>query len=68
MTKRKKKQPTECSSFFIILNEHAQVWTGIKGDELAFSDDWDEAKPLENDIQFGHLKRMTHLKLEQMFL
>jgi hypothetical protein len=66
--KRKGYQPIECGQLFIVLNESAQAWTGLKGDDLAFSDDWDEAKPLENDIQFGHLKRMTHLKLEQVFL
>ena len=50
--KRKGYQPLECGQLFVVLNEYAQVWTGIKGDELAFSDDWNEAKPLENENQF----------------
>ena len=66
--KRKGYQPLECGQLFVVLNEHAQVWTGIKGDELAFSDDWNEAKPLENESQFWHLERMTYIKLEKMFL
>lgn len=66
--KRKGYQPLECGDLFVVLNEHAQVWTGIKGDELAFSDDWNEAKPLENESQFWHLERMAYVKLEKMFL
>jgi hypothetical protein len=66
--KRKGYQPLECGQLFVVLNEYAQVWTGIKGDELAFSDDWNEAKPLENESQFWHLERMTYIKLEKMFL
>jgi len=66
---RKKKNtnyipPTQ----FIVVSENGQVWTGIKGDELGFSDDWNEAKPLSNENQFAHLKRMSYVKLEQMFL
>jgi hypothetical protein len=53
---------------FIIVSEKGQVWTGIKGDELGFSDNWNEAKPLNNENQFAHLKRMSYVKLEQMFL
>jgi hypothetical protein len=53
---------------YIVVADNGQVWTGIRGDELNFSDDWNEAKPLENDIQFGHLKRMTYFKLEKLFL
>jgi hypothetical protein len=53
---------------FIVVSEKGQVWTGIKGDELGFSEDWNEAKPLSNENQFAHLKRMSYLKLEQMFL
>ena len=58
VTKRKGYQPIKGNPLFIVLNEYAQVWTGIKGDELAFSDNWNEAKPLENDNQFWHLEKM----------
>jgi hypothetical protein len=66
--KRKGYQPIECGQLFIVLNESAQAWTGLKGDDLAFSDNWEEAKPLENDIQFFHLEKMTYDKLEKIFL
>ena len=66
---RKKKDtnyipPTQ----FIVVSENGQVWTGIRGDELEFSNNWNEAKPLNNENQFAHLKRMSYLNLEQMFL
>ena len=66
---RKKKDtnyipPTQ----FIVVSEKGQVWNGIKGDDLGFSEDWNEAKPLSNENQFAHLKRMSYLNLEQMFL
>jgi hypothetical protein len=66
VTKRKKYQPQPDE--YIVVADNGQVWTGIRGEELAFSDDWDEAKPLTNDIQFGHLERMTYFKLEKLFL
>jgi hypothetical protein len=66
--KRKGYQPIKCGQLFIVLNESAQAWTGLKGDDLAFSDNWEEAKPLENDIQFFHLEKMTYDKLEKIFL
>lgn len=53
---------------YIVVADNGQVWVGIKGEELAFSDDWNEAKPLKNDTQFGHLERMTYFKLEKLFL
>lgn len=66
-TKRKAFQlPT--TSLYIVVADNGQVWTGIKGEELAFSGDWNEAKPLETDIQFGHLEKMTYFKLEKLFL
>jgi hypothetical protein len=66
---RKKKDTDVTPSIkFIVVSEMGQVWTGIKGDELDFSDNWNEAKPLNNENQFNHLKRMSYINLEQMFL
>ncbi len=67
-TKRKAFQLPLTSPLYIVVADNGQVWTGIKGEELAFSEDWNEAKPLENDIQFGHLEKMTYFKLEKLFL
>jgi hypothetical protein len=66
---KKKKNPNYIPPIqFVVISEKGQVWTGIKGDELGFSDDWNEAKPLNDEEQFVHLKKMSYLNLEQMFL
>ena len=55
---------------FIVMNEHLQVWTGLRdgGRTLAFSDDFDDAKPLDFDSQFRTLNRLTLDKLEQIYI
>ena len=53
---------------FIVLNEYAQVFSGLKGGYPAFSDDLDEAKPLTNDSQVKTIQRGTSFKLEKYFL
>jgi len=63
-----RKKQIQQNPQYIILNEHAQVWVGIRGEGLSFSDNLDEAKPLETDEQFNHLKRMTLFKLEKIFV
>jgi len=56
------------SPSYIILNERAQVYTGLIGGYPNFSDDLDEAKPFEGQAKFETLKRVYHAKLEQMFI
>jgi hypothetical protein len=56
------------SPSYIILNERAQVYTGLIGGYPNFSDDLDEAKPLEGQAKFETLERVYHTKLEQMFI
>ena len=55
---------------FIVMNEHLEVWIGMArgGRELIFSPDMEDAKPLSFDVQFKTLKRLTNLKLEQIYL
>jgi hypothetical protein len=56
---------------FIVMNEYLQVWTGLKdgGLTLTFSDNFDDAKPLNFYTQFLSLKRIYKLtKLEQIYL
>jgi len=53
---------------FIVLNEYAQVFSGLKGGYPAFSDDLDEAKPLTNDSQIRMIQQGTSFKLEKHFL
>ena len=53
---------------YIILNEKAQVYTGLLRGHPNFSDNMDEAKPLEGQAKFDTLKRYARIPLEQMFL
>ena len=53
---------------YIILNSDAQVYTGLIGGYPNFSDDMDEAKPLEGQGKFETLQRFTKMPLEQMFV
>ena len=59
LNKKQKKEPE-----FIVLNEYAQVFIGLRRGYPAFSDDWDEAKPLHHIDQTKHLKYGTSYKLE----
>lgn len=55
---------------YIVMNEHLQVWTGLRdgGRSLSFSNNLDDAKPLDFDAQFRCLKRIYPYKLEQIYL
>jgi hypothetical protein len=53
---------------FIVINEYAQVFSGLKGGYPVFSDDWDEAKPLKKHEQFTTLQRVSPVKIEKYFL
>lgn len=63
LSKKSKQEPQ-----FIVLNEYAQVFCGLQGGYPAFSDNLDEAKPLENDSQIQMIQRGTSFKLEKHFL
>lgn len=63
LSKKSKQEPQ-----FIVLNEYAQVFCGLQGGYPAFSDNLDEAKPLENDSQVKTIQRGTSFKLEKHFL
>lgn len=53
---------------FIVLNEYCQVWTGFSEMGLKFSDNIDDAKPLNNDQQLRCLKTYTYHKLEKEYI
>ena len=65
---KKKKPYNPPPGQYIVVNPLGEVWTGIRGKEIAFSRDWNSAKPLSNQNQFDYLHRMTYDKLEQLFL
>ena len=53
---------------FIVLNEYCQVFCGLKYGLPAFSDNIDDAKPLENQRQVEMIQRGTLFKLEKSYL
>jgi hypothetical protein len=60
---RPKPEPT-----FIVLNELAQVFCGLRGGYPDFSDDFDSAKHLVNDQQVKMIQQGTSFKLEKEFI
>ena len=64
----KKKLIEPKSEQFIIVNELAQGFCGLKGGYPNFADDWKEAKPLNNESQFRAVQKGTTHKLESMSL
>lgn len=53
---------------FILLNEYCQVYCGLKGGYPAFSDDLDDARTLENEMQLKIIQQGTSFKLEKEYL
>jgi hypothetical protein len=53
---------------FIVLNEYAQVFSGLRGGYPEFSDDWDKAKPLWNANQVKNIQHGTNYKIEICYL
>jgi len=63
-----KKSTEEPVRKFIVLNEYCQVFCGLKHGLPAFSDNIDDAKPLENQRQIEMIQRGTLFKLEKSYL
>jgi hypothetical protein len=61
--KQREPEPT-----FILLNEYCQVFCGLQGGYPAFSDDLDEAKPLERDSQVRMIQQGTSFRLGKEYL
>jgi len=72
MTKKSKRHTSEepDAKPYIVYNEYLQVWIGLRegGRSIAFSDDYDDAKPLKYEEQFKCLQRLTTLKLEKEYI
>ena len=61
---KKSREPKEPE--FIVMNECAQVFSGLKRGYPAFSDDMDEARTIVNDAQFRIIQQGTSFKLEKL--
>lgn len=59
---------SEPKKIFIILNDQAEVFSGLKGGYPVFSIDFNKAKLLEREAQFKTLERMTHLPLHKEYI
>jgi len=53
---------------FIIINSDAQVFTGLIRGYPNFSNNLDDAKPLEGQAKFETLKQCFKLDIEQIFI
>ena len=70
VSKKKLVQPDPDRKPYIVYNEYLQVWVGLRdgGRAAAFSDNYDDAKPLHYDQQFKTLQRVAGCKLEREFI
>lgn len=62
------KKQIEPEPEYLILDEYARVFSGCREGYPFFSDDLDEAKPLQGQEKFDFMQKYHYLKLEQMFL
>jgi len=59
---------TEKGYDFIIINPKNQVYKGLIQGEPSFSDDWNEAKKLNDQEQLNKIQRGYYMKLEKFEL
>lgn len=66
---RKKKESVKEEPEYIILDERARVFSGLREGYHIFSEDLDDAKPLQGQSKFEYMQRcVPYFKLEQIFL
>lgn len=66
---KKSRQEYEDEPEYLVLDVYARVFAGLeKGGEYTFSENYDEAKPLQGQEKFDFMKRNSYLGLEQIFL
>jgi hypothetical protein len=64
----KMKQKNKKQNEFIVVNQFAQVFCGLRGGYPQFDNNWEIAKPLSNLEQFNNVQRGTIDKLEILYL
>lgn len=64
--RRSKIDQEEKTEEFIVVNELAQVFYGLKGGVPQFTTDWGFAKPIQNENQFKCVQRGILDKLEKL--
>ncbi len=68
LRKFQNQEDQENEPFYLILDEYARVFSGLRKGYPYFSENIDDAKPLQGQAKFDYLQRYSTVKLEQMFL
>lgn len=53
---------------YLVLNDDAQFFSGLKGGRPIFSESYDDAKPLFNHSQFKTLQSISYEKLYKEYI
>ena len=53
---------------YLVLNDSAQFFSGLKGGIPTFSESYDDAKPLDNQSQFRTLQSISYEKLHKEYI
>lgn len=53
---------------YIVMNDQAEVFSGLKGGWPVFSESFDDAKPLDRHSQFRTLEGMVNLPIFKEYL
>jgi hypothetical protein len=61
---KKAREPKEPE--FIVLNEYAQVYSGLKRGYPDFSDEFEDARTITNEAQFKVIQQGTSFILEKL--
>jgi len=68
LIKKRKYRKFEMPKQYIVMNDMAQVWVGLKGGKLVFSNNFDDAKPLQEESKFDMIQRASPYKLEMLWI
>lgn len=59
---------TEETKRYIVMNDQAEVFSGLKGGYPVFSIDFEDAKPLERHSQFRTLERVSNYRIFKEYI
>ena len=58
----------EQSRTYIVWNDEAQFFSGLRGGKPVFSESYDDAKPLERESQFRTLERISDIPIFKEYI
>ena len=62
------KHPLELEPEYIVVDDRARVFAGLREGHLYFSENMDDAKPLKGQSKFDNMQSYHYLELEQIFI